>query len=280
MLLHEKMSRATRLILVIVLIVLAGFPIYWMFSTAITPTELLYSGKQPVIPDFSRSLKAFQVLVDDSGAPFLHWMGNSLIVAIGATLLSLFMALLAAYGLSRYRFRGKGIVSVFFFATQMLPEALLVVPLYSLFVTLGLLNKLYGLILVDTAFSMPVAVFLLKAAIDQIPYELEEAAKVDGCGALTILHLLILPLVAPSLASAAVITFFDGWNEYLFATTFIQESNNWVASTGLASFIGEFTTPLDLVFSAALVFTIPAAVFFLILQRRIVSGLTAGSVKG
>ncbi len=275
---RRNLGIGVRTILALLLVVLAGFPLFWMFNTAITPANALYSGKQAWIPDFTRTLNVFQVLVSDS--PFLRWMGNSFIVAVGTTVLSLVLAALAAYSLSRYKFIGKGLFSFGFFATQMLPEALLVVPLYSMFVSLGLLNQLYGLVLVNTAFAMPVAMFLLKSAIDQVPYEIEESAKVDGCGPLTTLHLLVVPLIAPSLAAAAVITFFDGWNEYLFGTTFIQDQKNWVASTGLASFIGEFSTPLDLVFSAAIVFTIPAAVFFLLMQRKIVSGLTAGSVKG
>ena len=102
----------------------------------------------------------------------------------------------------------------------------------------------------------------------------------DGCGPLSILQIVVVPLIAPSMAAAAVISFFDGWNEYLFATTFISDPQSWTASTGLASFIGEYLTPLDTVFSAAFVFTVPAIVFFLLMQRRIVSGLTAGSVKG
>lgn len=275
---RRNLGIGIRTILALALVVLAGFPLYWMLNTAITPTNDLYSGAQAWLPDFTRTLNVFQVLVSDS--PFLRWMGNSFIVAVGTTVLSLILAALAAYSLSRYKFIGKGLFSFGFFATQMLPEALLVVPLYSMFVSLGLLNQLYGLVLVNTAFAMPVAMFLLKSAIDQVPYEIEESAKVDGCGPLTTLRLLVVPLIAPSLAAAAVITFFDGWNEYLFGTTFIQDRANWVASTGLASFIGEFSTPLDLVFSAAIVFTIPAAVFFLIMQRKIVSGLTAGSVKG
>ena len=278
MLARRNLGVGIRTLLALVLVVLAAFPVFWMFNTAITPNSDLYTGNQSLIPDFTRSLHAFQVLVGDT--PFLRWMGHSAIVAAGTTGLSLLLAALAAYALSRYRFIGKGVFAFGFFATQMLPEALLVVPLYSMFVTLGLLNELYGLVLVNTAFAMPVAVFLLKSAIDQVPYEVEESAVVDGCGPLTILRMMVIPLIAPSLAAAAVITFFDGWNEYLFATTFIQNKDGWVASTGLASFIGEFTTPLDMVFSAALVFTIPAAVFFLLMQRRIVSGLAAGSVKG
>ncbi len=275
---RRNLSTGVRAVLALVLVVLAGFPVYWMVATAMTPTDALYSGRQPLVPDFRRTLEAFSVLTSDS--PFLSWLGNSAYVAAGTTLLSLVLASLAAYALSRYRFVGKGLFSFGFFATQMLPEALLVVPLYSMFLSLGLLNELYGLVLVNTAFAMPVAVFLLKSAMDTVPYEIEESARVDGCNQLSILQLIFLPLVAPSLAAAAVVAFFDGWNEYLFATTFIRDAESWVASTGLASFIGEFSTPLDSVFSAALVFTVPAAVFFLLMQRRIVSGLTAGSVKG
>jgi multiple sugar transport system permease protein len=272
------LSTGTRMALALLMVVMAGFPIFWMFNTSITPTQELFQGEQHVIPDFSRTLQVFQVLTSDT--PFLHWMANSAVVALGTTVLSLVMAVMAAYALSRYKFHGKGILGFGLFATQMLPEALLVVPLYSLFATLGLLNQLYGLILVNTAFAMPVAVWILKAAMDSVPYEIEESARVDGCSSLSVLQIIVVPLVMPSLAAAAVITFFDGWNEYLFATTFIEDRTNWVASTGLASFVGEFTTPLDTVFSAGFVFTIPAIIFFLLMQRRIVSGLTAGSVKG
>jgi multiple sugar transport system permease protein len=275
---RRNLSVGVRTVLAFLLVVLAGFPVFWMINTAMTPSAELYANRQQLIPDFSRTLSIFQVLVNDS--PFLRWLGNSAIVAGGTTLLSLLLACLAAYALSRYKFAGKGLLSFGFFATQMLPEALLIVPLYSMFMSLGLLNELYGLVLVNTAFAMPVAVFLLKSAMDTVPYEIEESARVDGCNPLMILQVMFIPLIAPSLAAAAVITFFDGWNEYLFATTFIQDASSWVASTGLASFIGEFTTPLDTVFSAAIVFTIPAAVFFLLMQRKIVAGLTAGSVKG
>jgi multiple sugar transport system permease protein len=275
---HRNLGMTVRTLLALLLVVLAGFPLFWILNTALTPTGSLYNGTQPLIPDLSRSSHLFAIVTTNT--IFLRWMGNSAIVASGTTVLSLLMATLAAYALSRYKFIGKGVMGFGFFATQMLPEALLVVPLYSLFAALGLLNQLYGLVFVNTAFAMPVAMFILKSAMDDIPYEMEESARVDGCGPLGILQMMVVPLIAPSLAAAAVVTFFAGWNEYLFATTFITDRQKWTASTGLASFIGEFLTPLDTVFSAAFVFAIPAVIFFVLMQRRIVSGLTAGSVKG
>lgn len=274
----RNLKVATRTLLAVALAVLTIFPFYWIFNTAITPSAVLYQGGQTLLPDFTRTLNAFQILTTDS--PFFRWMANSTVVALGTTVASVFMATLAAYALSRYRFHGRGIMGFGLFASQMLPEALIVVPMYTLFAALGLLNELHGLVLANTAFIMPVAVWILKTAIDGVPYEVEESARVDGCNAPVILQFIVVPLIMPSLAAAAVVAFFDGWNEYLFATTFIRDSDLWLASTGLASFRGEFSTPLDVVFSGAFVYALPAIIFFLLLQRRIVSGLTAGSVKG
>jgi multiple sugar transport system permease protein len=270
--------QAVRGGLALIMAVVAFFPFYWIVNTSMTPASELYSGGQQVWLDLGRAQYAFQILATDS--PFLTWLGNSAVVATGTTVLSVLLALLAAYALSRFRFAGKGVFSFIFFSSQMLPEALIIVPLYALFVSLQLLNQPAGLVLANTAFSMPVAVWILKAAIDGVPIEIEESARVDGCGPLKILRFMVLPIIAPSIAAAAVIAFFDAWNEYLFATTFMRTKSLWLASTGLASFQGEYQTPLDVVFSGAFVFSLPAVIFFLIVQKRIVAGLTAGSVKG
>lgn len=275
---RKSLGAVGRLVGVVVLVVLAGFPVYWLFTTATHTTAELFGGHVQWFPGLGHLLTSFSDAI--SGVPMARWLSNSAVIAFGTTLLSLVLAILAAYALSRYRFGGKGVFSFALFATQMLPEALLVVPLYSMFLRFGLLDNLFGLILSDTAFSMPVAVWILKSAMDGVPSEIEEAARVDGCPRYAMLTQITLPLIAPSIAAAAVITFFDGWNEYLFANTFITDERKWPASKGLASFIGEFVTPLNHVMAAALMFTVPAIVFFLIVQRRIVSGLTAGSVKG
>jgi len=145
---------------------------------------------------------------------------------------------------------------------------------------MGLLNNLTGLVVANAGFSLPVAAFVLKSAIDAIPYEVEESARIDNCPPFGILTMIVLPLVMPSVAAAAVIAFFAGWNEFLFATTFLLDRSLWPTSVGLASFIGQYETPLATVMGASLVFSIPAIVFFLLVQRKIVAGLTAGAVKG
>ena len=134
--------------------------------------------------------------------------------------------------------------------------------------------------LANVGFSLPVACFILKSAMDTVPYEIEESAVIDNCPRIGILTMILLPLIMPSIAAASVISFFAGWNEFLFASTFLMDRELWPASVGLASFIGQYETPMSAVMSAALLFCLPAIVFFLLIQRKIVAGLTTGAVKG
>ena len=265
---------AIRSLFIAVLVVFAGFPIFWMLSTATTNPDTLYQSDQPLLPDLGRLDALANIFGGDS--MMLRWMTNSAVIAGGTTLLSLLLAITTAYALSRYKFFGKGILGFVLFATQMLPEMLIIVPLYSLFIGLRLLNQQAGVIFAVTAFAFPVAVWILKSAMDKVPFEIEEAARVDGCPSFGILTTIVLPLIAPSVAAAAVVMFFDGWNEYLFASTFLRDRQLWTASTGLVAYIGEFITPIGTVFAAAIVFTLPAVVFSLLAQRRIVGGLTSG----
>jgi multiple sugar transport system permease protein len=253
------------------------FPIYWMFATSLLPTSKLFLPSPIIFPSLDY-FDAYKNLFTE--IPLGKWLSNTGFIAVGCTVTSLLLAVFSAYALSRRKFRGKGLVGFVMFATQMLPEALLLIPLYSLFIALGLINSLYGLILANTAFVMPIIVWILKGAIDSVPIELEEAAIIDGCSMLKVQRKIIWPLIAPSIVASAVMAFFHAWNEYLFATTFILDPEKRAASTGLASLIGELATPLDRVMAASMIYTLPPLIFFLLIQKRIVSGLAAGSVKG
>jgi multiple sugar transport system permease protein len=272
-----KFGSLGRAVLITLLVVFAGFPVYWMLSTSLGTEASLYGGSQPLLPEVQNVGQWGGFLAD---IPILRWLGNSFVIAAGTTILSLVLATMAAYALSRYRFHGRGVAGFVFFSTQMLPEALIIVPLYAIFAGAGLLNSHWGLVLADTAFVMPVSMFIIKSGIDKIPFEIEEAARIDGCSRVRILTTIVLPLIMPSIAAAAVIAFFDGWNEFMFANTFISSSELWPASVGLSSFLGQFYTPMNIVMLCALLFALPAIIFFLWAQRGIVSGLTAGSVKG
>lgn len=273
----DRFGSLGKAVLITLLVVFAGFPVYWMLGTSLGTEESLYGGAQPLVPEFGNAGQWGAFISD---IPILRWLGNSFVIAAGTTVLSLVLATLAAYALSRYRFHGRGVAGFIFFSTQMLPEALIIVPLYAIFAGAGLLNSHWGLVLADTAFVMPVSMFIIKSGIDKIPYEIEESARIDGCSRVRILGTIVIPLVMPSIAAAAVIAFFDGWNEFMFANTFISNSDLWPAPVGLSSFLGQFYTPMNVVMLCALLFALPAIVFFLWAQRGIVSGLTAGSVKG
>lgn len=266
-----------RYLLIGVLVTLAGFPVYWMASTALSTNAELYNTGQIPWPQ----IQYLPDLIAYIGAvPIGRWLFNTAIIATGTTVVSLVLGSLLGYALSRFRFHGRGAVGFLLFMTQVLPEALIVVPLYAIFISLGLMNSLTGLVLANAGFALPVAAFILKNAMDSIPYEIEEAAIIDNCPRVGILTMIILPLIMPSLAAAAVIAFFAGWNEFLFAVTFLHDRTLWPATVGLASFIGQYETPLSAVMGAALLFSLPAVVFFLLVQRRIVAGLTTGAVKG
>ena len=275
--LSALLTRAAHILLVLALVVFGGFPIYWMATTALSLNSELYNTGQVPWPQLA-NLPA--MLSELTQLPLIQWLVNTGIIAVGTTTLSLVLGALAGYALSRFRFYGKGPLGFLMFMTQVVPEALILVPLYAMFITLGLLNSLTGLVLANVGFSLPVAAFIIKGAIDAVPYEIEESAAVDGCPRISVLTMIVLPIIAPSLAAAAVISFFAGWNEYLFAATFLRDRELWPASVGLASFIGQYETPLSAVMGAALIFSLPAVVFFLLIQRKIVAGITAGAVKG
>ncbi|WP_432431665.1 carbohydrate ABC transporter permease [Rhizobium leguminosarum] len=265
------------MLLVLALTVFGGFPIYWMATTALSLNSELYNSGQVPWPQLANLPGMIAELAQ---LPLMRWLMNTSIVAVGTTVLSLVLGALAGYSLSRFKFHGKSILGFLMFMTQVVPEALILVPLYAMFITLGLLNSLFGLVLANVGFSLPVAAFIIKGAIDAVPYEIEESAVIDNCPRISVLTMIILPIIAPSMAAAAVISFFAGWNEYLFAATFLIDRDLWPASVGLASFVGQYETPLSAVMGAALIFSLPAVVFFLLIQRKIVAGITAGAVKG
>ncbi|MCU1476293.1 MAG: hypothetical protein JWQ64_986 [Subtercola sp.] len=266
-----------RVVGVLIVLGIAVFPLYWMFVTSLTPSSNLFTSTPQLLPDFAH----FGVYLSALGTGQIAiWLGNSLLIATGTTIVAIGLGIPLGYSLSRFSYRGKGIVGLMLLLTQMLPEALLVVPLFAIFKQFGLLNSQLGLIMVDSAFVLPIVALILKGAIDGIPRELEEAARVDGARPLGVLLRINLPLIAPSVAASAVIAFFSGWNEYVMAVTFTFDATKQPASVGLASYIGDLSTPLDTVMAVGIMYTLPAVVFYLFAQRYVVAGMTAGSVKG
>jgi multiple sugar transport system permease protein len=269
--------KAGRWLTLAVAVATALAPIYWLTNLATHSQSDIVSGRPSLLLGLG-SLGGITHPPND--IPLMSWLRNSLVVGVGTAILSVGLAVLAGFGLSRFRFRGAGVFGFLVFFTQMLPSALLVIPLYSMLLTFNLLNNLGSLVLVDSAFAMPICVWIIKGGMDSIPRELDEAVRLDGAGSFGLLRRVILPLVAPSLAAAAVVAFLAGWNDFLFANTFITSENLWTTTKGLASLYGQYTTPIPLIMATALLFCLPPVGFFMLMQRRIVAGLTAGAVKG
>ena len=274
---NSTLGLVIRVLAVLIALGIAIFPIYWMLVTAMSTNADLFAPSPRLVPDFGQIGVFGTALADGKAAT---WLLNSFIIAVGTMTLSIAFGLPLGYALSRFSFGGKVVVTIILLFTQMLPEALMVVPLFSLFRRFNLLDSLGGLVLANSAFVLPIVALILKGAIDAIPRELEEAARVDGARPLAVLLRINLPLIAPSIAATAVIAFFHAWNEYVFAVTFIFTPGIQPASVGIASFIGELGTPIQTVMAVALMFTLPAVVFYLFAQRYVVAGMTAGAVKG
>lgn len=254
----------------------AAFPVYWMLVTGLQRSQDLYVWPPRLLPNFSQ-LDVFVRLFTTQ--PLLLWLKNSAVIAIGVAVLAVGLSIPAAYSLSRFRFKLRVPLLFTLLLTQMIPSTVLIVPLFITMRETNLLNTHIGVILADTAVIAPVAVWILKAFFDTIPGEVSEAAMVDGCSHLGTLWHITLPLAKPSIAAASALCFFEAWNEYAYALTFLTDQAKWVTSVGLASWIGWLTTPVEIMMSGAIVFAFPSVVLFLVLQRQLVSGLAAGAIK-
>ena len=254
------------------------FPFYWMFVTSIRPSTEIFEFPPRILPSSDSVFTPYLTLFGETG--LAQWLWNSAAVSIATAFFACLFGAMAAYSLSRFRFRGREASQVALLATQMFPAILLALPMFMIFAQFGLLDSLFGLSLAYLAFLIPVAAVLLKAFFDAIPIELEEASLIDGASRIQTLFNITLRLSLPGLASTFLFCFIISWDEFLFARIFIRQPDNWTVSLGLASFSGEFVTPWDQVMAAATIITLPAAIIFLALQRYLVRGLTAGGVKG
>jgi multiple sugar transport system permease protein len=271
------LQRVALYALVVLVCAWVLFPVYWMLVTSLRPARYTMAYPPAFLPEeirWSAYTELFQAI------PIGLWLRNTAAVSAGTTLVTLACSILGAYALSSFNWRGRSLFGLSLLGTQMLPEALLVIPIFIIFRRVGLIDTLQSLVMTDAAFAIPVGVWILKGFFDTIPREVREAALVDGCTPLGVLWRVVLPLSLPALVAVSVIAFFDGWNEYLFASTFITSNELRLATVGLASFIGELATPVELVFAATVLFTIPPIVFYFLMQRFLVSGLTGGAVKG
>jgi N,N'-diacetylchitobiose transport system permease protein len=259
------------------------FPVLWMISTAFKPPKEIYSLTPHPIP-LHPTLANFEHVINGTviGLPYWNFLKNSLFVTIVAVAVSSFLALLAAIALARFRFRFRTTYLIMLLVVQMLPQQALVIALFIDFRSLNLLDSLTGLIAVYTAFAVPVTIWMLRNFVASVPRDLEEAAQIDGAGWWTVFWRILLPLVSPGLVSTSVFAFIFAYNEFVFALTFLSPADTakFTLPLYVQYFHGQNSTDWGAIMAASTLFTIPVLAFFLIIQRRLASGLVAGAVKG
>lgn len=267
------------------------YPIFWVLTLAFSGKQNLAIVSLPPNPTAMDRVRAITPWPDElsmsnfidlfTQQPFGRWIFNSAIVAAATTIIGVFMACTAAYAFSRFRFPGRRAGLMSFLVAQMFPGTLMLIPLYIIVVQwLGLGSSWIGLILIYVTTAIPFCVWMLKGYFDTIPKELEESALMDGASTPRIFWSIILPLAKPAVAVTALFSFMTGWNEFIQAATVLDKELMYTAPVGLRFFVGGFQQQWGYFAAGAVIAAIPVVVLFMILQKYLVSGLTAGAVKG
>ncbi|WP_329014876.1 carbohydrate ABC transporter permease [Streptomyces sp. NBC_01601] len=272
----RRTSKAGWNILGLLVFAAAGFPVYWMLDTAIKPARDAIDPDPSLLPtgftldNFSR---AFDI------ADFWGPVGRSLVVSLSVVVIGVVVGMLAALAISRFAFRGRKIVIVGILAVQMVPLVAMIIPVFLLLNDLHQYDKLTGLIITYLTFILPFTVWTLRGFIVNIPRELEEAAMVDGCSRTGAFVRVVFPLLAPGMVATSVYGFIQAWNEYLYALMLLSQENQ-TATVWLGNFTTKHGTEYAPMMAGATMMALPIVVLFLLVQRKMAAGLTAGAVKG
>jgi arabinogalactan oligomer/maltooligosaccharide transport system permease protein len=260
-----------------VFVLISVFPIWQVVNISLRPGDQLLPTTLEFIPARA-TVDNYIRLFTRSG--FLQWMGNSALISFVVTLTGISLASTAGYAFSRFRFIGKKIGLLSLLTTQMFPATMLLLPMYIMFINLGLINTYLGVIVIYTATALPFCIWTMKGYYDTIPVSLEEAARIDGCTHFSAFYKIILPLAAPAMVITALFSFMTAWSEYLVAAQILQDAALWTLPVGLKSFEASMSTEWGLYGAGSIIVMVPVVVLFLALSKWLVSGLTLGSVKG
>ena len=255
----------------------ALFPIAWMVTVSLRTNGEIFTVPPRWLPP-APTLEAYSRIIGNSD--YVRFFVNSYVVAFVVTAISLFLALLAGYSFSRFRYSGSRPLQLFIIGTQMVPPISLVIPYFLLIVSLGIYDSYAALIVTYASFCLPFATLMMTSYFDSIPQDLEEAAMVDGCTRLGSLWRVLVPLTVPGLVATGVYSFLLAWNEFLFAVTLTQSEGMRTVPVGIAMLMGEHAYEWNEMMAISVLGSLPLFVIFIFLQRYLITGLTAGAVKG
>jgi len=264
-------------IIAILFVLFCIFPFYWLVITAFKPPEQISHIPPDWWPNrlyFNNFIEVFRAL------PFFHFLWNSFIIAGLSTLFCLVIGSLAAYSLARLKIKGKRIILFAILGVAIFPQVSVIGPLFLVFRKFEWLNTYQALIIPYISFNLPLTIWILTSFFAEIPRELEEASKIDGCSSVQTLVKVILPLAVPGMFTAAILVFIAAWNEFLLALVFTIDEGARTVPVGIAMFPGIHHIPWDAISAAAVIVTLPVIALVIIFQKRIIAGLTSGSIKG
>jgi len=262
--------------LVFIVVFLSLFPFLWFLCTSLK-TELEVTSIPPVIlPSFS--INFYLSAIKKHG--LLNFLKNSFIVATTTTLITIIISILTGYALARLKIKRKGLILKGLLVVSMFPQISIAGPVWKILYSLGLLNNYIGLVIPYVTLTLPLGVWILSSFFSELPHELEASAKIDGCGYIQILFKIILPLSLPGVFTATILVFIYAWNEFFFALLIMTQKKYQTLPVGIALFQGEYTLPWGEIAAASTVATIPLVLLVLIFQQKIISGLSAGAIKG
>ncbi len=264
---------------IIFFIVITAFPFYWMIVSSFKALEELLLNPAALGIDLMKiSFRAYQEVLFDHG--FIRYISNSAYVSILTVVFSVALATIGAYAVTRLRFRGRAFMAYSVLIIYMFPAIVLVIPLYVVFSKMGLRDSMHVLIVVYLAQTLPVALYMLRSYFRSLPVEIEYAGLTDGCSRFGVIWRIVIPLSAPALAGVALYTFMIAWNEFLFAFMFLDTPEKFTLSRGVVQLAGSVHLSKQLVMAASVLVTLPILVLFLLFERHLVRGLTAGAMKG
>ncbi|MBN6038065.1 carbohydrate ABC transporter permease [Amycolatopsis sp. 195334CR] len=247
-------------------------PFYWMVVFAVRPR-----GSSSLVP-WPVSLENFETVWNGMG--FGVFFQNSFLVGVASLVATTAIALPGGYALARFRFRGRRVFLISLLCSQFIPGAMMLIPLFEIFRTLGLVNSLSSLVIAETVFQLPLSLVLISGFIASIPVELEEAAQADGCTRTRAFFAVVLPLLRPGLVAVGSFAFIHSWNNFLFALMFVSDQDKFTVPVGLAFTLGEFSVDFGALAAGGVVAALPVVLVFAVVQRYLVQGLSAGAVKG
>lgn len=256
--------------------IFAGFPVFWMFLNSFKPNSEIFAFPPKIISE-NFTLSGYRAIFDDPEK--VRFFINSYVVSISVTLLTLIVAIQAAYAFSRFQFPGKNILNVVILSLQAVPPITLMIPYFGLMVTLKLYNTYQGLILTYMVFTLPYAIIMMTGYFNTLPKELDEAVKIDGGGSLTALWRILVPVSIPGIVSVGIYTFMISWNEYLFALTLTRTQEMRTVPIGIQLLMGQHSYEWNEMMAMSILGSIPVLALFLFFQRYFMGGLTSGAIK-